>query len=74
MIAKEWDIVSFHSKKGLNEIKSGAIVFFPDPDDELKKYIVDVDKHTGMLSIYKSGFADDTIELRLYGSNRFLIR
>lgn len=71
MKAYEWNIVKRSEGKSLTPIPTNEVAFI-GPNDE--RLIISVDKYTGMLSIYKSGYGDDEIIIKPQSINKILIK
>lgn len=66
----EWDVLKQLDNKPQTEIKNNSIAFI----DGKIRYIIEVDKETGRISIYKTGSGLDNIVIESRGANKIIIK
>ena len=66
----EWDVLKQVDNKPQTEIKNKSIAFV----DGKIRYIIEVDKETGGISIYKTGSGLDNIIIEPRGANKIIIK
>ncbi len=65
-----WDVANHMEKKEYLNIPSNEVAFIVN---ETTRYVISIDKVTGGLRLYKSGFSDDRMVLTVQSSNIIII-
>ena len=69
----EWDVLKHHKDIPLTQLTTNEVAFIAN-NDHNQRYVIGIDKETGQLKVYKTGFIDDALTVTMIGANQFLIK